>query len=84
MPSYGIRTYRYKLIYYYTINEWELFDLQKDPDEMENLFIMEGMEVKPGYEDVFKGLLPQLTKLREEYKDTTGNPVKFWPRKSYN
>ncbi len=84
MPSYGIRTDRYKLIYYYTINEWELFDLQKDPDEMENLFIMEGMEVKPGYEDVFKDLLPQLTKLREEYKDTTGNPVKFWPRKSYN
>jgi len=84
MPSYGIRTDRYKLIYYYTINEWELFDLQKDPDEMENLFIMEGMEVKPGYEDVFKDLLSQLTKLREEYKDTTGNPVKFWPRKSYN
>ena len=84
MPSYGIRTERYKLIYYYTINEWELFDLKKDPDEMENLFIMQGMQVKPGYEDVLKDLLPQLTKLREEYKDTTGTSPIFWPRDTYN
>jgi len=84
MPCYGIRTERYKLIYYYTVNEWELFDLQKDPDEMENLLVMEGMDVKPGYEDVLKDLLAQLTELRKKYKDDTGNPVKFWPRKSYN
>lgn len=84
MPNYGIRTERYKLIYYYTINEWELFDLQKDPDEMDNLFKEQGMEVKPGYEDVLKDLLAQLTELRKKYKDDTGNPVKLWPRKSYN
>ena len=84
MPNYGIRTERYKLIYYYTINEWELFDLQKDPDEMDNLFKEQGMEVKPGYEDVLNDLLAQLTELRKKYKDDTGNPVKFWPRKSYN
>lgn len=84
MPSYGIRTERYKLIYYYTINEWELFDLKKDPDEMENLCTMQGLDVKPGYEDVLKDLLHQLRQLREEYKDTTGTNPRFWPRKSYN
>jgi len=48
---YGIRTHDYKLIYYYadalgqpgTVDdtkppEWELFDLQKDPSELNNVF----------------------------------------------
>jgi arylsulfatase A-like enzyme len=84
MPSYGIRTERYKLIYYYTINEWELFDLKNDPDEMDNLFEEEGMQIKPGYEDTFKDLLQQLSKLRKEYSDTIGRQVRIWPRTSYN
>jgi len=84
MPCYGIRTERYKLIYYYTINQWELFDLQKDPDEMDNLFLKGGMEIKPGYKEVFKELLPELIKLRKYYKDDTGNPVRVWERKDYN
>jgi hypothetical protein len=84
MPNYGIRTERYKLIHYYSINEWELFDLQKDPDEMESLMRMEGMGVGAGYEDIAADLVSQLTALREQYKDDTGKPVKFWPRKTYN
>ncbi|MDP4252238.1 MAG: DUF4976 domain-containing protein, partial [Bacteroidota bacterium] len=83
-PCYGVRTERYKLIYYYTLNEWELFDLEKDPDEMENLFLMEGMEIKPGDEEVLRDLLSQLAELRKNYKDDTGGPLKFWPRESYN
>ena len=35
---YGIRTNRYKLIYIYEHNEWEMYDLQSDPDEMHNLY----------------------------------------------
>jgi len=84
LPNYGIRTARYKLISYYTINEWELFDLQRDPDEMESLMEMGGLNVRPGYEDVLKDLLGQLKQLRQQYKDTTGEPVRFWPRRSYN
>ena len=84
LPNYGIRTERYKLISYYTINEWELFDLDRDPDEMDSLFREEGMEVEPGYEDVLKNLLTQLSDLRKHYKDNTGEPVKFWPRNTYN
>jgi arylsulfatase A-like enzyme len=37
-PHYGIRNKRYKLIhFYYDIDVWEFYDLQKDPSEMNNL-----------------------------------------------
>ncbi|GAB6008137.1 sulfatase family protein [Dysgonomonas reticulitermitis] len=36
---YGIRTDRYKLIHFYNdIDEWEMYDLQNDPKEMNNLY----------------------------------------------
>lgn len=35
---YGVRTPRYKLIRYYKVDEWELFDLKKDPEELENVY----------------------------------------------
>jgi arylsulfatase A-like enzyme len=84
LPHYGIRTNRYKLISYYTVNEWELFDLEKDPDEMENLFEWSGFKVHPAYESVANDLVTQLKQLREKYKDTTGADVKLWPTKSYD
>lgn len=37
-PHFGIRTQRYKLIRFYgPHNEWELYDLTKDPHEMNNM-----------------------------------------------
>lgn len=78
-PHYGIRTDRYKLISYYNRNEWELFDLQKDPDEMDNLFIDNNRSIQPGYEAIANDLIAQLKQLRERYKDTTGEPVRLWP-----
>lgn len=84
MPHYGIRTERYKLIYYYTVNEWELFDLAKDPDEMESLFEWSGYRVHPDYEAVVPDLVSQLRKLREQYRDDTGAPAKMWPTRSYD
>ncbi len=84
LPHYGIRTSRYKLIGYYTVNEWELFDLEKDPDEMENLFEWSGYKVHPDYQAVADDLVSQLKGLREKYKDTTGSPVKLWPTGSYD
>lgn len=37
-PHYGIRTQRYKLIhFYYNVDLWEFYDLQNDPNELENL-----------------------------------------------
>ena len=77
-PHYGIRTDKFKLISYYNRNEWELFDLEKDPDEMENLFIDNGRAIQPGYEQIAKDLIAQLKQLRDQYKDTTGEPVRLF------
>jgi arylsulfatase A-like enzyme len=67
---YGVRTRRYKLIHFYhDIDEWELYDLKKDPKEMKNVYN------DPGYADVVKMLKPELKRLRKEYKDTTGTQV---------
>lgn len=79
-PHYGIRTEKYKLIDYYGMNEWELFDLEKDPDEMESLFGELGATTKPQYQDIVKELIGQLRQLRSQYHDTTGSPVRLWPR----
>lgn len=82
-PHYGVRTDRYKLINYYTVNEWELFDLEKDPDEMESLIRWSGYEVHPGYEAIAQDLVKKLRQSRAQYKDSTGWPVKLWPKKSF-
>lgn len=38
-PHFGIKTNRYKLIgFYKRVNSWELFDLKKDPDELNNIY----------------------------------------------
>ena len=78
-PHYGIRTERYKLIHYYNRNEWDFFDLERDPDEMDSLFRENGMLVVPEYEDTLKQLVAQLKERREFYKDNTGLPVIMWP-----
>jgi len=62
---YGIRTKRYKLIhFYYDIDAWELYDLQEDPHEMNNVY------EQSGYQEIVKNLKVELLKLREQYKDT--------------
>ncbi len=62
---YGIRTNRYKLIhFYYDIDEWELFDLQNDPNEMNNQFD------NPEYENIRLELEKRLKNLRIKYKDS--------------
>lgn len=78
-PHYGLRTERYKLIHYYNRNQWDFFDLERDPDEMDSLFIENGMRVRPGYEDTANQLVAQLQARREFYKDSTGLPVILWP-----
>jgi len=59
---YGVRTGRHKLIHYYLIDEWELFDLEKDPDELKSVYD------DPTYADVRRKLTAELTRLRELYK----------------
>jgi arylsulfatase A-like enzyme len=60
---YGIRTKRYKLIhFYYDIDQWELYDLNDDPMEMNNLY---GDEA---YQDIVRDLKIRLQELRTLYK----------------
>ncbi len=59
---YGVRTHRYKLIHYYEIGEWELFDLEKDPDELRSV------HDDPAYENVRAEMLIRLADLREKYR----------------
>jgi arylsulfatase A-like enzyme len=75
---YGIRTKRYKLIFYYglplgmkrateswrTKPGWELYDLKKDPLEMRNVYD------EPAYTKIVKKLKTELLRLKEELGDT--------------
>lgn len=62
---YGVRTDRYKLMHFYNdINTWELYDLQKDPTEMKNVY------ADAAYQDVAKALHKKLDALRKQYADT--------------
>jgi len=62
---YGIATDRYKLIhFYYDVDEWEMYDLQKDPDEMHSVYN------DPEYADVQKTLHERLTEMRASYGDS--------------
>jgi len=69
---YGIATDRYKLIhFYYNVDEWELYDLEKDPDEMKSVYD------DPAYADVQKMMHERLIKLRELYGDSDENDQKY-------
>jgi arylsulfatase A-like enzyme len=73
---YGIRTKRYKLIYYYSDGlgqpgaleeryepEWELFDLQKDPHELNNVVN------DPAYAGTVTTLKRELYRLQQDVGD---------------
>ncbi len=63
---YGVRDNRYKLIHFYNdIDTWELYDLKKDPSEMNNIY------GKPGTERITERMLKKLVALQEQYSDTT-------------
>lgn len=72
---YGIRTSKYKLIhFYFDIDTWELYDLEKDPDEINNIYD------NPEYKNIIDELKKELQKLREKYKDT--DETKYLPPKN--
>jgi arylsulfatase A-like enzyme len=64
-PHYGVRTDRYKLIHFYdVVDSWEFYDLETDPDEMENLYY------DSGYEQKIRELSDRMIELQELYLDT--------------
>lgn len=69
---YGVRGERYKLIYYYENDEWELFDLQQDPGDLANLY------GQAGYSEITADLKQRLQKLRHAYQVPTEDPEAPW------
>ena len=61
---FGIRTKRYSLMRFYgDVNQWELYDLKRDPENMHNLY------GKPGTLNLTRKLKKKLLQLQELYDD---------------
>jgi arylsulfatase A-like enzyme len=56
----GVTTGKAKLIHFYPIGEWEMYDLEKDPQELENIY------GRPEHADLQKSLHAELERLRDE------------------
>lgn len=67
---YGVADRRYKLIHFYEehINEWEMYDLEKDPMELKSVY------GDAEYTDVRQRLQTELVRLRRELKVTEEDP----------
>ena len=76
----GVRTPQHKLIHFYNLDEWELYDLKKDPREMTSLYD------DPAYAGVVEELKAELARLQKVYEvpDDTGSvsksPASLQPR----
>lgn len=63
-PHYGIRTARYKLMhFYFDVDVWELYDLEEDPNELNNLY------PDPEQKALIISLKEQLKQLQVKYGD---------------
>jgi arylsulfatase A-like enzyme len=60
---YGVRTDRYKLIYFNKLDQWELYDLRKDPLETRNIY------ADPAYAGLVNKLKAEMYRLKRELKD---------------
>lgn len=64
-PHFGVRTKKYKLIRFYKrVEGWELYDLEKDPGEMTNVYGKKGYEAIRA--DLHKALKQQINKLQDK------------------
>ena len=62
-PHYGVRTERHKLIYFNRLDEWELYDLKKDPYETNNIYSLNSSA------GLVKRLKAEMFRLKKELKD---------------
>jgi arylsulfatase A-like enzyme len=60
---YGVRTATHKLIYFWKKDQWELFDLVRDPNELHNLY------GQPGQEELTRTLKAELQRLKQAVRD---------------
>jgi arylsulfatase A-like enzyme len=60
---YGVRTETHKLIHFWKQDQWELYDLVRDPDELHNLYD------DPAQQELVARLKTELYRLKKEVKD---------------
>ncbi|MEO1994341.1 MAG: sulfatase [Planctomycetaceae bacterium] len=73
---YGVTTGKHKLINFYEIGEWEMFDLDQDPNELRSVYS------DPQYAAVRKTLETELSRLRSVYRVPEQDPAgRQGPRK---
>jgi arylsulfatase A-like enzyme len=63
IPHVAVRGTDYKLIYFYNVNEWEMYDLKADPQEQKNLIN------SAKHQKTVALLKNELNKLRDQYND---------------
>lgn len=68
MPHYGLRTERYTLAHFLETDEWELFDLERDPEQLRSV------HDHPEYVRTFQDLKSELTRLQHYYQDPAATP----------
>ena len=62
-PHYGVKTDRYKLMhFYYSMDEWELYNLNEDPHELNNMYAS-------APDSLIQRLKGELKALQEEFGD---------------
>jgi arylsulfatase A-like enzyme len=71
--QYGVRDARYKLIHYYEVGRWELFDLERDPHELRSVYD------DASYRAVVDRMKGKLEALRAQYRVPTRDPVPHTP-----
>jgi len=64
IPHLGIREKQYKIIYFFTVNEWEFYDLKADPSEQRNLIN------NPKYKAEINRMKMKLVEVKNKYKDS--------------
>ncbi|HZK78686.1 MAG TPA: sulfatase/phosphatase domain-containing protein, partial [Gemmatimonadaceae bacterium] len=69
----GVRTAHYKLIHYYEVGQWELFDLAKDPEELKSVYS------DPRYAKTVTQMKARLVALRKQYAEPAKDPAPYYP-----
>ena len=64
----GVRTDRYTLAHYSVSGEWDLFDREKDPQQLHSVY------ADPAYADTVRTLKAELARLRTLYGDNDPEP----------
>ena len=69
----GVFDGRYKLIHFYDLDEWELYDMETDPSEMNSQYD------NPEYQEIVEKLKLELERLKEQYRVPEPEPLENNP-----